>query len=158
MALRRVLGRPVEDLAVRRGISWVVLRPVRSWLGVLRPRIQLRPSGRKSSQMPYYMVQAAYSTEAWSGLVKNPQNRLEAVRPVVEKLGGKIEGGWLAFGEYDVVLICEMPNNISATAFSMAASAGGAVKAVKTTPLMTIDEGMEAMRKASGVGYRPPSS
>jgi hypothetical protein len=40
----------------------------------------------------------------------------------------------------------------------MAASAGGAVKAVKTTPLMTIDEGMEAMRKASGVGYRPPSS
>jgi uncharacterized protein with GYD domain len=108
--------------------------------------------------MPYYMVQAAYSTEAGSGLVKNPQNRLEAVRPVVEKLGGKIEGGWLAFGEYDVVLICEMPNNISATAFSMAASAGGAVKAVKTTPLMTIDEGKEAMRKASGVGYRPPSS
>jgi uncharacterized protein with GYD domain len=108
--------------------------------------------------MPYYMVQAAYSTEAWSGLVKNPQNRLEAVRPVVEKLGGKIEGGWLAFGEYDIVLICQMPNNVSATAFSMAASAGGAVKAVKTTPLMSIDEGMEAMRKASGVGYRPPSN
>ena len=108
--------------------------------------------------MPYYMVQAAYSTEAWSGLVKNPQNRLEAVRPVVEKLGGQIEGGSLAFGEYDVVLICQMPNNVSATAFSMAASAGGAVKAVKTTPLMTIDEGMEAMRKASGVGYRPPSN
>ena len=108
--------------------------------------------------MPYYMVQAAYSLEAWAGLVKNPQNRLEAVRPVVEKLGGKIEGGWLAFGEYDIVLICQMPNNVSATAFSMAASAGGAVKALKTTPLMTIDEGMEAMRKASGASYRPPSS
>jgi uncharacterized protein with GYD domain len=108
--------------------------------------------------MPFYMMQAAYSTEAWSGLVKNPQNRLEAVRPVIEKLGGKIDGGWLAFGEYDIVIICEMPNNISATAFSMAASAGGAVKAVKTTPLMTIDEGMEAMRKAGGLGYRPLSS
>ena len=108
--------------------------------------------------MPYYMVQAAYTTEAWSGLVKNPQNRLEEVLPVVEKLGGKIDGGWFAFGEYDVVLICLMPNNINATAFSMAASASGAVKAVKTTPLMTIDEGMEAMRRAGGLGYRPPSS
>jgi uncharacterized protein with GYD domain len=106
--------------------------------------------------MPHYMFQAAYTPEAWAGLVKNPQDRLEAVRPVVEKLGGKIEGGWLAFGEYDIVIICQMPNNVSATAFSMTASAGGAVKAVKTTPLMTIDEGMEAMRKASGTGYRPP--
>ena len=102
--------------------------------------------------MPYYMMQAAYSTDAWSGLVKNPQNRLEAVRPVVEKLGGKIEGGWLAFGEYDIVLVCQMPNNVSATAFSMAASAGGAVKAVKTTPLMTIDEGMEELARAHSDG------
>src|SRR5712692_1060226 len=110
------------------------------------------------SAMPYYLLQATYSPEAWSGMVKNPQNRLDAVRPVIEKLGGKVEGGWLAFGEYDIVLVCQLPNNVSAAAFSMAASAGGAVKTVKTTPLMTIDEAMEAMRKASGVDYRPPSS
>lgn len=108
--------------------------------------------------MAYYLLQAAYTPEAWAAMVKNPQNRLEAVRPVVERLGGKIEGGWLAFGEYDAILICQMPNNVSAAAFSMAASAGGAVKAVKTTPLMTIEEGMEAMRKAAGAGFRPPSS
>ncbi|MGH7391081.1 MAG: GYD domain-containing protein [Candidatus Rokuibacteriota bacterium] len=106
--------------------------------------------------MPYYMLQAAYTPEAWAAMVQNPQNRLEALRPVVEKLGGKIEGGWLAFGEYDVVLICQMPNNVSAAAFSMAGAAGGAAKAVKTTPLMTTEEAMEAMRKASGVGYSPP--
>lgn len=108
--------------------------------------------------MPYYLLQAAYTTGAWAGMVKNPQNRLDAVRPVVERLGGRVEGGWLAFGEYDVILICQMPDNVSAAAFSMAASAGGAVKAVKTTPLMTVEEGMEAMRKAAGAGYRPPSS
>ena len=108
--------------------------------------------------MPHYMLQATYTREAWAGMVKTPQNRLDAVRPVVEKLGGKIEGGWLAFGEYDIVLVCQLPNNVSAAAFSMAASAGGAVNAVKTTPLMTIAEAMEAMQKASGVGYRPPSS
>ena len=108
--------------------------------------------------MPYYMLQATYTPEAWGAMVKNPQNRIEAIRPTVEKLGGKIEGGWLAFGEYDVVLICQMPNNVSAAAFSMVGAAGGAVRAVKTTPLMTTEEAMEAMRKASGVGYRPPSS
>lgn len=108
--------------------------------------------------MPHYLLQAAYTPEAWAAMVKTPQNRLDAVRPVVEKLGGKIEGGWLAFGEYDVVLICQMPNNVSVAAFSMVASAGGAVKAVKTTPLMTIDEAMEAMRKAGGVSYRAPGS
>jgi len=108
--------------------------------------------------MPYYMLQAAYTPEAWKAMVKSPQNRLEAIRPVVEKLGGHIEGGWLAFGEYDVLVICQLPNNVSAAAFSMAGAAGGAVKAIKTTPLMSTEEAMEAMRKANGVGYQPPSS
>ncbi len=107
--------------------------------------------------MPQYLLQATYTPEAWAAMVKSPQNRLEAVRPVVQKLGGKIEGGWLSFGEYDIAVICELPNNVSAAAFSMAASAGGAMKAVKTTPLMSIEEAMEAMRKAGGAGYRPPS-
>ena len=106
--------------------------------------------------MAYYLVQAAYTSEAWAAMVKNPQNRLDAVRPVIEKLGGKMEGGWLAFGEYDIVAICQMPNNVSAAAFAMAASAGGAVKALKTTPLMTAEEGVEAMKKAARGNYRPP--
>jgi uncharacterized protein with GYD domain len=108
--------------------------------------------------MGLYLLQAAYTSEAWASQVKNPQNRLEALRPVVEKLGGSMESGWLAFGEYDIVAILEMPDNASAAAFSIAASAGGAVKAIKTTPLMSIEEGLEAMRKAGAAGYRPPGS
>jgi len=71
-------------------------------------------------------------------------------------LGGRIESAYYAFGEYDVVGIMEMPDNVSAAALSLAASAGGAMKAIKTIPLMTIEEGIEAMRKAAGSGYRPP--
>ena len=106
--------------------------------------------------MAYYLLQVAYAPEAWATLVKNPQNRIEVVRPAVEGLGGKIQGSWIAFGEYDLVAIFEMPDNVSAAAFSIAVSAGGAVKAIKTTPLMTWDEGIQAMRKAGGTGYRPP--
>ena len=104
--------------------------------------------------MPYYLEQVAYSPEGWGALVKNPQNRIEAVRPAIEKLGGKIESAWFAFGEYDVVLILQMPDNVNAAAIAMAFAAGGACRAVKTTPLITVAEAVEAMKKASTAGYR----
>lgn len=104
--------------------------------------------------MPHYLEQVAYSREGWEALVKNPQNRFEVVRPAIEKLGGKIESAWFAFGEYDVVLILQMPNNVDAAAIAMAFAAGGACKAVKTTPLLTAEEALEAMKRAAGTGYR----
>jgi uncharacterized protein with GYD domain len=106
--------------------------------------------------MAKYLFQATYTSDAWAAQVKNPHNRVEALRPVIEGLGGRIESAYFAFGEYDAVAIFDMPDNVSMAAFSLAAAAGGAVKAVKTTPLMSIEEGMEAMRKASGTEYRPP--
>ena len=81
--------------------------------------------------MPSYLVQVAYTPDAWAAMVKQPQNRLEAVRPVVEKLGGKWEHAWLAFGEYDIVGVVELPENTDAAAFSMAVAAGGACKAFR---------------------------
>jgi uncharacterized protein with GYD domain len=106
--------------------------------------------------VPSYLIQLAYTPDAWAAMVKQPQNRLEAVRPVVEKLGGKFEHAWLAFGEYDIVGVVELPENTDAAAFSMAIAAGGAAKAFKTTPLMSVEEGVEAMRKAQETGYRRP--
>ena len=103
-----------------------------------------------------YLLQVAYTSDAWAGLIAQPHDRLDAVRPVVEKLGGKISHGWFAFGDYDLVAIIEMPSNVEAAAFSLAASAGGAVRAIKTTPLMSTAQGIEAMKKAAGAGYKPP--
>ena len=105
--------------------------------------------------MPSYLVQVAYTPETMAALIKKPQDRSEAVRKPIEKLGGKLVGGWLAFGDYDIVVIMDMPDNAAAAAFSMAIGAGGACKSVKTTPLMSIDEGLEAMKKAGSTGYKP---
>jgi uncharacterized protein with GYD domain len=104
------------------------------------------------------MIQASYKSEALAELVKNPADRTETIRHSIEQLGGKLEGFWLSFGEYDVVGIVDMPDNVTAAAFSIAASAGGALKAGKTTPLFTTSEGVEAMKKAAVAGYRPPGS
>ncbi|HVA18333.1 MAG TPA: GYD domain-containing protein [Candidatus Dormibacteraeota bacterium] len=104
--------------------------------------------------MPHYLLQIAYNEEAWRALIKNPVDRIEAVRPAVEKIGGKIREGWFAFGDYDVVCIAEMPDNISAAAIAIAFAGGGACKSVKTTPLMSTTEAVEALKKASHAGYR----
>lgn len=108
--------------------------------------------------MAHYMIQTAYTPRGWAALIQNPHDRLEAVRPAVRRLGGSIVSGWMMFGEYDLVLIVDMPDNASAAALSMAASAGGALKNVRTTPLLSLEEGVAAMQKAAQSEYTPPPS
>lgn len=105
--------------------------------------------------MSSYLVQASYTSEAMAALVKNPQNRMEVVRKSAEGLGGKLVGRWLSFGDYDVVLIAEMPDNVSAAAIAIAAAAGGSLRSIKTTPLLNAEEGLAAVKKAAGSGYTP---
>ena len=106
--------------------------------------------------MSYYLLQAAYTAEAVKDLMKNPQNRRNAAQKAIVKLGGRLEGFWFAFGHYDVVAICQMPDSVSAAALSIAVLGGGAVRFCKTTPLIIAEEAIEAMKKAGKTGYRPP--
>jgi len=108
--------------------------------------------------MPFYMIQVGYTPESWAAMVKNPQDRIEMVRPAVEKLGGKVVSGYLTFGKYDVIAILDMPDNASAAAFAMSVAAGGGCSKVTTTPLMSTREGVNAMKKAGASSYRPPSA
>ena len=71
-------------------------------------------------------------------------------------MGVTIREAFLAFGDYDVVLLLEAPDNVRAAAISFAVTGGGAVSHYKTTPLLTWDEGIEAMRIAGGSSYTPP--
>lgn len=109
--------------------------------------------------MAHYLVQLAYTQEAWASLLKNPQNRVDVVRPLLEKLGARFESTYFTFGKYDIVFVMEAPDNVSAAAVALAITAGGAVRAYETTPLMTIEEGLQAMRKGGDAAstYRPPA-
>ena len=108
--------------------------------------------------MALFAQQIAYTPLAWAALLREPHNRLTAVQHVLEGLGGRLVDGWFAFGDYDVLVICELPDTISAAALAMAVSAGGAMRAVKTTPLLSFDDGLAAMRKAKAAEYQPPRS
>src|SRR5215475_9113176 len=105
--------------------------------------------------MPRFLHQVSYTPEAISRLLSNPQDRFEAVRGPIEKLGGKLENGYFAFGEHDAILITEMPDSVSAAAIALAFAAGGSLRSCVTTPLLTTAEGLDAMRKAATCGYKP---
>ena len=108
--------------------------------------------------MPSYLLQVSYSAESVAAMIKRPQNRAQIVAKSIEKLGGSVTGFWLSFGDYDVVGIVEMPGNVTAAAFALAIAAGGGCKNVKTTPLLSTEEGIEAMKKAASTGYKPASA
>ena len=111
---------------------------------------------RTEDHMPYYMCQVSYSKDSIATLMKKSHDRTEVIRSAVAKSGGKLHGFWYAFGEYDAVLILEMPDNASAAALPLAAAASGAISASHTTVLLTPTEGIAALKKASQSGYRPP--
>ena len=105
--------------------------------------------------MPRFLHQVSYTPEAISRLISNPQDRFEAVRKPIEKLGGRIEHGYFAFGEHDAILITDMPDTISAAAIALAFAAGGSLRNCTTTPLLTTAEALDAMSKAASCGYKP---
>jgi len=107
--------------------------------------------------MPHYLHQVAYTSDSWAALIAQPQNRIEAVSKAIERLGGKVLTGYFAFGEYDIVVITEMPDNVSAAGIAIAFAGGGACKSVQTTPLLSPEEALQALHKAAESGYRPPS-
>ena len=78
--------------------------------------------------MPLFMYQGTYSPESWAAQLKDPHNRAETVgRALCEAAGGKLVGAWYSFGEHDLLLIADLPDNASMTALSLAVTAGGAI-------------------------------
>lgn len=105
-----------------------------------------------------YLVQVAYTSEALAALLRKPQDRIKAITPVIESLGGKIIGGGYSFGEFDIVTLVSLPDNVAAAAASMTFGAGGAIKSIRTTPLLSSAEAVRAMKKASEAKYKPPNA
>jgi uncharacterized protein with GYD domain len=105
--------------------------------------------------MPLYMYQGAYTAESVAAQIKEPQDRIEAVRPALEAMGGEIVTGGYPFGDYDVVLLFQAPDDTAAASMVLAVTAGGAFRSGKTTRLLSGQEWTESLRKAQGSQYRP---
>ena len=104
--------------------------------------------------MPKYLVSASYTAEGAKGLLKDGgTKRRQAIEAAINGVGGRVEAFYFAFGEHDVYVIFDAPDNASVAAITVAVgAAGGAVS--RTTVLLTAEELDQATKKKSN--YIPP--
>jgi uncharacterized protein with GYD domain len=133
-----------------------------------------RPTPKRGSHV-YYLLQYAYTAEAWRALVENTtqRDRAEAIRDLLRKFGaclGRIDFACaphptekaVLLGEHDVVAFAAFPSSRAAAAFSMAVLATGTVKYFRATPVLPFDQAIQAMDLAGGArrdslnSYRGP--
>ncbi len=106
--------------------------------------------------MAYYLVQVSYSSASVKAMTQHPQDRTATVRKIIESAGGKLHQMFFAFGDFDVVLIAELPGHEAAAALSLAVGASGAIAKYRTTVLFTTKQAAEAMTLAGKLSYTPP--
>lgn len=106
--------------------------------------------------MPFYLTRFSYTPETWAKLIRNPEDRRAAAEQYIASTGGTLRGFWYAFGDHDAYTLWEAPDNVSMAATAIAISAGGAVSSFQTTPLLTVEETIAALKKAGDIRYRRP--
>jgi len=106
--------------------------------------------------MPMYLTRFGYTSDTWARLIKSPENRRPVFAKSVESIGGKLHGLWYAFGDHDGYALWEAPDHVSLSATVLAMGAGGAFSSIQTTVLLTPEETVAALEKASSVAYRAP--
>ncbi len=99
--------------------------------------------------MPTYITQGRYTREAIKGMVVRPEDRATEVARLLGKVGGRLIGYYVTFGEYDFLSIAEAPNDVQMAAALLAAGSGGGVTDLKTTLALTSIEAKGAFAAAS---------
>jgi uncharacterized protein with GYD domain len=104
--------------------------------------------------LPKYLVKASYTTDGVQGIMKEGgTGRRDAIGKLIENMNGTMESFYFAFGDDDVYVIAELPDNVSAAAVALAVNSTGAVH-LRTNVLLTPEEVDKATKTT--VDYRPP--
>jgi uncharacterized protein with GYD domain len=104
--------------------------------------------------MALYMYQASYTAKSMAAQLKEPQDPVESIKPALEDVGAKILVAGFPFGEYDVLVVYEAPDDVTAASVAMAIAAAGEVKSAKTTRLLSGQEWLDSLRKRTIVPTR----
>jgi uncharacterized protein with GYD domain len=109
--------------------------------------------------MAHFMVTCTYSDQAKAALVANPTDRAKAASAAIEAAGGKLHSAFMTLGDSDVLVIYEVPDTVAAAALAVTLSTSGAFSSVKTTALLTVPEGIKALKLSSETraAYKPPA-
>lgn len=106
--------------------------------------------------MTKYLIEGKYVGDGIDGLLKEGgSSRREAVQNLVKSVGGKVESVYYAFGDVDIYVVAEFPDNATAAAVALTAASTDTVS-LKTIVLMTPEEIDEASKKS--IAFRAAGS
>lgn len=108
--------------------------------------------------MSHYLIEVGYTPQSWSAQIDKPGNAVDRITPALEACGGKLQSLYYAFGDVDILGVIDFPTPEDAAAFALALGASGALRSFRTTPLLSIDQGIDSLRRAGEVrkAYAPP--
>ena len=106
--------------------------------------------------MKKYLIKGTYNPDGAKGLIQEGgTGRKTAIEKMLADMGGKVEAFYFAFGEDDVILIVEFPDDIAAVAVGLRVNAAGLVR-ISMTVLITPEDIDVASKKT--VSYRAPGA
>src|SRR3954465_6586203 len=110
--------------------------------------------------MGHYLIEVGYTSQAWNTQTDTEPKEINRITPALKACGAKLECMYYAFGERDLVGIIDFKTPEDAAAFALAVGAGGALTMYRTTPLLTVDQGIKSLHKAKELRdvYTPPTT
>ena len=110
--------------------------------------------------MAIYMFKGTYTDASIKAMVKKPVERSNLISKACKAFGGKLLSLYMAFGDDDVIVIAELPDDITAAAFSAQIAVAGTASSFSTTQLLSMKDWVKACKKAKSVssGYASPAS
>jgi uncharacterized protein with GYD domain len=109
--------------------------------------------------MPLFITQGRYSREAIGGMIAKPEDRSSTAAKLIEAAGGKMLAYYITFGEYDWLIVADLPSEKHAAAYIVKAASTGGVTDTKTVAAMTTADAMAAYTMAAAIStYRAPGA
>jgi uncharacterized protein with GYD domain len=115
---------------------------------------------REGDGMAHYLIEVGYTPQAWSSQIDKHANVVDRITPALDACGAKIECIYYAFGDADLVGIIDFKTPEDAAAFALTVTSSGALRSYRTTPLLSVDQGIASMKKATELRkvYSPPTT
>ena len=108
--------------------------------------------------MAHYLIEVGYTPQSRNAQIDKKANVVDRITPAVKAAGGEIQSMYYAFGDVDLVGIIDFPTPEDAAGFALAVGASGALRSYRTTPLLTVEQGISSLQKADAIRkvYSPP--
>jgi uncharacterized protein with GYD domain len=108
--------------------------------------------------MAHYLIEVGYTPQSWATQIDAQGNVADRITPALKACGAKLESLYYAFGDSDVVGVIDFKTPEDAAGFALAVTSSGALRSFKTTPLLSIDQGMKSLKRAGELRqfYAPP--